>query len=80
MMALSQPGTPRPSHHHNNTSPTAKKAHANYTTSSFHAAPYAHPALARKRGRNELFSTELGPFFSSTKPMDNLYALDRSTL
>ncbi|CAO3655368.1 unnamed protein product [Mucor fragilis] len=77
MMALSQPGTPRPSHH---TSPISKKAHANYTTSSFHAAPYAHPALARKRGRSELFSTELGPFFSSTKPVDNLYALDRSTL
>lgn len=75
MMALSQPGTPRPGHH----SPT-KKAHDNYATSSFHAAPYAHPALARKRGRNELFSTELGPFFSSTKPFDNLYALDRSTL
>lgn len=83
-MALSQPGTPRPSHHNTTattTSPTSKKAHANYTTSSFHAAaPYAHPALARKRGRNELFSTELGPFFSSTKPADNLYALDRSTL
>lgn len=77
MMALSQPGTPRPSHH---PSPTSKKAHANYTTSSFHAAPYAHAALARKRGRNELFSTELGPSFSSTKPVDNLYALDRSTL
>ncbi|KAI8056385.1 hypothetical protein BDF21DRAFT_370685 [Thamnidium elegans] len=77
MMSLSQPGTPRPSHH---TSPTSKKAHANYTTSSFHAAPYPHSSLARKRGRNELFSTELGPFFSSTKPFDNLYALDRSTL
>ncbi|CEP13726.1 hypothetical protein [Parasitella parasitica] len=77
MMALSQPGTPRPSHH---TSPVSKKAHPDYTTSSFHAAPYAHPALARKKGRSELFSTELSPFFSSTKPVDNLYALDRSTL
>ncbi|KAI8636364.1 hypothetical protein BD408DRAFT_426225 [Parasitella parasitica] len=77
MMALSQPGTPRPNHH---TSPIPKKAHADYTTSSFHAAPYAHPALVRKRGRSELFSTELGPFFSSTKPVDNLYGLDRSTL
>ncbi|KAI8056545.1 uncharacterized protein B0P05DRAFT_560102 [Gilbertella persicaria] len=76
MMALSQPGTPRPSHHPTVTSPKKN----NFATSSFHVGPYPHPALNRKRGRSELFSTELGPFFSSTKPVDNLYALDRSTL
>ena len=76
MMALSQPSTPRPNHHPTATSP--KKA--DFATSSFHTTPYSHPVLARKRGRSELFSTELGPFFSSTKPADNLYALDRSTL
>lgn len=82
MMALSQPGTPRPAQH---TSPISKKEAAKYPT-TFHPSappvphPYAHPGLTRKRGRNEMFSTELGPFFSSTKPFDNLYALDRSTL
>lgn len=90
-MALSQPGTPRPGHQSSPTTPTKNKAPTTSYTTSYHAAaasPYAHPALtgARKSrgntGRNELFSssTELGPFFSSTKPFDNLYALDRSTL
>ncbi|KAI8370363.1 uncharacterized protein BYT42DRAFT_582065 [Radiomyces spectabilis] len=78
MMTLSQPGTPRPT-----LSPTDgnRKGHLAYSTSSFHAAPYPHPSLTRKRGRNDpLFSSELGPFFSSTKPTDNLFALDRSSL
>ncbi|KAI8997812.1 hypothetical protein BDB01DRAFT_846420 [Pilobolus umbonatus] len=79
MMSLSQPSTPRPTSSNHIASPVPKKSHSNYSTSSFHATPYAHP-LARKRGRNELFSAELGPFFSSTKPFDNLYAMDRSTL
>ncbi|KAI9255315.1 hypothetical protein BY458DRAFT_541767 [Sporodiniella umbellata] len=79
MMALSQPGTPRPGPH----SPTHTKKQANlnaYHPYAAAAAAAAHPVLARKRGRSELFSAELGPFFSSTKPFDNLYAMDRSTL
>ncbi|KAI9483819.1 MAG: hypothetical protein EXX96DRAFT_616781 [Benjaminiella poitrasii] len=89
MMAISQPGTPRP---HNNQQETPssppipqqqqKKPNTStgFTTTSFPANPYPHQLLGRKRGRSELFSSELGPFFSSTKPVDNLYALDRSTL
>ncbi|OAD79210.1 p53-like transcription factor, partial [Phycomyces blakesleeanus NRRL 1555(-)] len=81
MMALSQPGTPRPAHTNGPESSPVKKSHVAYSTSSFHATPYPHPSITRKRGRNEsLFSAELGPFFSSTKPFDNLYALDRNTL
>ncbi|KAI8988189.1 hypothetical protein BDF20DRAFT_310852 [Mycotypha africana] len=73
MMAQSQPGTPLP----NQTSPTSNKE----PTSYFHGTPYTAPAIIRsKRGRSDLFSNELGPFFSSTKPADNLYASDRSTL
>lgn len=72
-MGLSQPGTPRPGVI---TSP--KKGE--FTSSFQSATPYGHAALNRKRGRNDLFSTELGPFFSSTKPVDNVYGLDRSTL
>ncbi|CAO3663078.1 unnamed protein product [Rhizopus stolonifer] len=74
MMSLSQPGTPRPGPQ----SPPSIKRQPSFS-SSYH--PYAtHPVLARKRGRSELFSAELGPFFSSTKPFDNLYSMDRSTL
>ncbi|KAG0742546.1 hypothetical protein G6F57_011002 [Rhizopus arrhizus] len=76
MMALSQPSTPRPGPH---SPPTSKKSHSNYNPNNSYN-PYAHPVLARKRGRSELFSAELGPFFSSTKPFDNLYSIDRSTL
>ncbi|KAI7856207.1 hypothetical protein BDC45DRAFT_74887 [Circinella umbellata] len=39
------------------------------------------PGVPRKRGRSDsLFPPETGPFFSSTKPFDNLFGLDRTTL
>ncbi|KAI7865761.1 hypothetical protein BDF14DRAFT_1821163 [Spinellus fusiger] len=82
MMALSQPGTPRPNatNHDAPPSPT-KNARSAYTTSSFHAGPYSPISLTRKRSRNDsLCPTEAGPVFSSTKHFDNLYALDRTTL
>ncbi|KAI8365313.1 uncharacterized protein BYT42DRAFT_589509 [Radiomyces spectabilis] len=79
MMALSQPGTPRPSGYMNDLSP-GKKREGPYM-SSFHATPYPSAMVARKRMRNDpLFLSEAGPFFSSTKPFDNLYAFDRTTL
>ncbi|KAI9027223.1 hypothetical protein CLU79DRAFT_30475 [Phycomyces nitens] len=82
MMALSQPGTPRPNSvgHDVLPSPT-KMSRQSYATSSFHAGPYPPIALARKRSRNDsLCPAEAGPVFSSTKPFNNLYALDRTTL
>ncbi|KAI7904188.1 uncharacterized protein BX663DRAFT_504230 [Cokeromyces recurvatus] len=87
MMAISQPGTPRPNMNQQERPispppPQQKKLNTStsFTSTSFPSNPYPHQLLGRKRGRSELFSNELGPFFSSTKPIDNLYALDRSTL
>ncbi|KAI9495955.1 hypothetical protein BDB00DRAFT_178582 [Zychaea mexicana] len=64
------------------TSPTRPPSNGPYATSPpFHGAAYMPPAVPRKRGRSDsLFPPETGPFFSSTKPFDNLFALDRTTL
>ncbi|KAG0164087.1 meiosis-specific transcription factor ndt80 [Apophysomyces sp. BC1034] len=79
-MAHSQPNTPRPTSSVSESLPSpSPKTRPVYSTTSFHATPY--PTMARKRSRNDsLFPAEAGPFFSSTKPFDNLYAPDRSTL
>jgi hypothetical protein len=41
-------------------------------------APFATRTVVR--GRANLFANETGPYFSSTKPFDNLYSSDKSTL
>ncbi|KAI8149033.1 hypothetical protein BJV82DRAFT_590426 [Fennellomyces sp. T-0311] len=92
MIAVSQPSTPRPSPAATNdagASPTRNSNTANaaaavaaYSTPSFHTSPYmSGGVIPRKRGRSDsLFPQESGPFFSSTKPFDNLYSVDRSNL
>ncbi|CDS12039.1 hypothetical protein LRAMOSA04234 [Lichtheimia ramosa] len=80
MIAVSQPSTPRPTSA-TDPSPTRNS----YTTPAFHSSPYpgamTSPATPRKRARSDsLFPAETGPFFSSTKPFDNLFAMDRTTL
>ncbi|ORZ09899.1 hypothetical protein BCR42DRAFT_423288 [Absidia repens] len=80
MMVLSQPGTPRPnSVISDDDSPNSKKARHSYV-SSFSSMPY--PVMPRKRSRNDnsLFPAETGPSFSAAKPLDNLYAPDRTNL
>ncbi|CDH53942.1 ndt80 like dna-binding family protein [Lichtheimia corymbifera JMRC:FSU:9682] len=53
-------------------------------TRTYSSPPYpsiSTPPGYRKRGRSDsLFPPETGPFFSSTKPLDNLFALDRTSL
>ncbi|KAI9313957.1 hypothetical protein BX666DRAFT_1975160 [Dichotomocladium elegans] len=74
MIAVSQPSTPRPSPA-TDPSPTRNS----YSTPSFHSSPFM--GVTRKRGRSDsLFPPEAGPFFSSTKPFDNLYGMDRTNL
>ncbi|ORZ14546.1 hypothetical protein BCR42DRAFT_417156 [Absidia repens] len=92
MMGMSsQPGTPQPSslqHQQEEEqdallSPTTKKQRSASYATAFSAGPYSHPSLMRKQrgSRSEpLFTTEMGPIFSSTKSLENIYALDRSTL
>ncbi|KAI7887372.1 p53-like transcription factor [Lichtheimia hyalospora FSU 10163] len=81
MIAVSQPSTPRPT---SATDPSSTTRNS-YTTPAFHSSPYpgamTSPATPRKRARSDsLFPAETGPFFSSTKPFDNLFAMDRTTL
>ncbi|KAI9318618.1 hypothetical protein BX666DRAFT_2026055 [Dichotomocladium elegans] len=51
---------------------------------AYTSAPYSVESpgqVYRKRGRSDsLFPPETGPFFSSTKPCENLFALDRTSL
>ncbi|ORY91355.1 hypothetical protein BCR43DRAFT_105367 [Syncephalastrum racemosum] len=88
MMALSQPGTPRPGEH-SPPHPQAVQHHLEEHRRSSTSFGYASPPIpfpgmqGRKRGRNDsasLFQVEAGPVFSSTKSCDNLYGLDRTTL
>lgn len=87
----SQPGTPQPSslHHPQEEdqdvmlSPTSKKQRSASYATAFSAGPYSHPSLMRKQRGSRSdphFTTETGPIFSSTKSLENIYALDRSTL
>ena len=79
---------PRPSPITEATSPTRQQqqqpspSSGPYATAPFHNAAYTmSPSVPRKRGRSDsLFPPETGPFFSSTKPFDNLFGLDRTTL
>lgn len=64
MIAHSQPSTPRPE---NNEVPLYRQP-----------IPFATRNVVR--GRANLFANETGPYFSSTKPFDNLYSSDKSTL
>ncbi|ORY98746.1 hypothetical protein BCR43DRAFT_488099, partial [Syncephalastrum racemosum] len=61
----------------------AAAAAAAFNTPSFQASPYIHPSSGgpiRKRTRSDsLFPPDIGPFFSSSKPFDNVFALDRVT-
>ncbi|KAI8888217.1 p53-like transcription factor [Backusella circina FSU 941] len=65
MIAQSQPSTPRPTKQESPVYPLA-------------VAPY--PPRNVMRGRSNLFSIESSPTFTPSKPYDNLYAADRSTL
>ncbi|KAI8096395.1 uncharacterized protein BX664DRAFT_355762 [Halteromyces radiatus] len=91
MMGMSsQPSTPQPSslddHHDTALSPNPKRQRTtiNYANAAFSTTgPYPHPSLIRKqRGSKSepIFAAEMGPIFSSTKSLENIYALDRSTL
>ncbi|KAI8646015.1 hypothetical protein BD408DRAFT_410984 [Parasitella parasitica] len=64
MIAHSQPNTPRPE---SNEAPLYRQ-------------PIPFAARNVVRGRANLFANETGPYFSSTKPFDNLYSSDKSTL
>ncbi|OBZ90872.1 Meiosis-specific transcription factor NDT80 [Choanephora cucurbitarum] len=73
MMAHSQPGTPCPENNN-----------GNVTNLTSEPALYQQPPpFATRnvcRGRSNLFANETGPYFSSSKPFDNLYASDKQTL
>ncbi|KAK4517356.1 aminophospholipid translocase [Mucor velutinosus] len=64
MIAHSQPSTPRPEN----------------TEAPLYRQPIPFAARNVVRGRANLFANETGPYFSSTKPFDNLYSSDKSTL
>jgi hypothetical protein len=65
MLAHSQPSTPRPE--------TIQD-----TPLYQQPAPFATRTVVR--GRANLFANEAGPYFSSSKPFDNLYSSDKSNL
>ncbi|CAO0789749.1 unnamed protein product [Mucor circinelloides] len=64
MIAHSQPSTPRPEN----------------TEAPLYRQPIPFAARNVVRGRANLFANETGPYFSSTKPFDNLYSSDKTTL
>ncbi|CAO3650772.1 unnamed protein product [Cunninghamella blakesleeana] len=81
MGMLSQPSTPRPTENEP-LSPNSNKKLVNFN--NFNTAPYPSSIPNRKqrgsRSDTSIFTSEMGPIFSSTKPLENIYGLDRNTL
>ncbi|KAI9300116.1 hypothetical protein BJ944DRAFT_244504 [Cunninghamella echinulata] len=81
MGMLSQPSTPRPTENEP-LSPNSNKKIVNYN--NFNTAPYPTGLPVRKqrgsRSDTSIFTAEMGPIFSSTKSLENIYGLDRNTL
>ncbi|KAF1802734.1 p53-like transcription factor [Mucor lusitanicus] len=52
--------------------------HANFTTTTFHSNPYPSAGPIRRRRTESIFSFEMGPAFTSTKQLYDLYSMDQS--
>ncbi|KAI8968246.1 hypothetical protein BDF20DRAFT_895215 [Mycotypha africana] len=86
MMAHSQPGTPHPESNMQQHL-VDQQQHPPTATTATDMSPYRAPTPSYStgrstslRGRSNLFSNDIGPYFSSTKIYDNLYASDKQTL
>ncbi|KAI9481411.1 MAG: hypothetical protein EXX96DRAFT_566611 [Benjaminiella poitrasii] len=77
--AHSQPGTPHPEDNNNSLAEASTDELSMFRQPST-SSPSLFGARNVVRGRASIFSTELSPYFSSTKPFDNLYASDQATL
>lgn len=71
-MSNSQPSTP--------VTENLQQPHQQQPESPLLNAPIQTSPRSMMRGRANLFAAETGPYFSSTKPFDNLYASDKQTL
>jgi hypothetical protein len=69
MMSSSQPSTP-----------VTENVQQQPDSPSLMNAPIQSSPRPMMRGRANLFAAETGPYFSSTKPFDNLYSSDKQTL
>ncbi|KAI8647230.1 hypothetical protein BD408DRAFT_479349 [Parasitella parasitica] len=52
--------------------------HTSFTTTTFHSNPYPSTNTVRRRRAESIFSFEMGPSFTSTNQLCELYSMDRS--
>jgi hypothetical protein len=89
-MSINQPDTPRPEEMRS--PPLSEKLEASpnlirkntpvpsrsASFSTFHSNPYPRASPVRRRRTESIFSFEMGPAFTATKQLHELYSMDQS--